>query len=232
MSEIICEVCGRTCNRKLYSDNKVVCERHYRQFKKHGKFLDSTARTIYDKNEIRIDGSDAYMDLYDINCNVVATTVFDAEDVNRVKDNKWRYLNGYVRRNLPDKSFEHFHRVILGVDTFVDHIDGDTLNNRKSNLRVATKSENAMNQFGVKGVNRRDDGKYIAHIKYKQKMCIFAAQDNEQDALWIRWYAERLLFKDFAKQSDEPIIDEFKKKSLKYYVNNRIRDWTAKYNLV
>jgi hypothetical protein len=40
------------------------------------------------------------------------------------------------------------HRVILGADPSmqVDHIDGDTLNNQRSNLRLCTRAENIRNR--------------------------------------------------------------------------------------
>lgn len=55
------------------------------------------------------------------------------------------------------------HRVLLGdppVEMDVDHRNGDSLNNRRSNIRLATRAQNAMNQrrsrvntSGYKGVS-------------------------------------------------------------------------------
>ena len=57
----------------------------------------------------------------------------------------------------------HMHRVIMGVidpKLFVDHINGDGLDNRKKNLRICTNAENARNakaktrnRSGYKGVS-------------------------------------------------------------------------------
>jgi hypothetical protein len=58
----------------------------------------------------------------------------------------------------------------------VDHRDLDKLNNRFDNLRPATRSQNTSNKIvqansltGVRGVNRRENGKYRAYIAVKGK---------------------------------------------------------------
>jgi hypothetical protein len=67
------------------------------------------------------------------------------------------------------------HRAVLGVsgDALVDHINGDTLDCRRSNLRVATSAQNAWNQrrrstnsSGFKGVDLdRRRGKWRARVR-------------------------------------------------------------------
>jgi hypothetical protein len=49
------------------------------------------------------------------------------------------------RGSRPEKVYVHMHRLILGVDTEVDHINGDGLDNRRANLRTATHSQNQAN---------------------------------------------------------------------------------------
>lgn len=78
---------------------------------------------------------------------------------------------------------EHMHRVVMklpnGNGLFVDHINGDGLDNRKSNLRVCTHSQNVMNQkrrndntSGYKGVSW-NSGAWVATISINRKQtCI------------------------------------------------------------
>lgn len=52
------------------------------------------------------------------------------------------------------------HRVVNGTPDgmLTDHIDGDTLNNRRGNLRNATASQNMMNKVGKRGGSSRFKG--------------------------------------------------------------------------
>jgi hypothetical protein len=136
---------------------------------------------------IRIEGDVAYVTLtrgYE--------AIIDAADVPLVEGVNW-YANNLPHtvyclnrsQNETKKTTIRMHRVIMGdPDGFqIDHIDGDGLNNRKSNLRLATRSENARNRrinknstSGLKGASWvesrkrwraeiRADGKQI-HLGY------------------------------------------------------------------
>lgn len=105
--------------------------------------------------------------------------IIDAEDYEKVGSFKWCYDSGYCQRasnklESPNKKIKiRMHRFILdapkGFD--VDHIDGNGLNNSRSNLRLATRSQNCCNKnansnssTGVRGVSLVN-GKYVARIK-------------------------------------------------------------------
>jgi hypothetical protein len=80
----------------------------------------------------------------------------------------------------PNRTMVYLHRVILSrmigrplsKTEITDHIDGNPLNNRRANLRIATIAENSQNRgkartnkSGVKGVSRhRGTGKWRAVI--------------------------------------------------------------------
>ena len=92
-------------------------------------------------------------------------------DINLVEKYTW-YVSkvGYVERKEWCKGANitrRIHKYILPNEKLVDHINGDRRDNRRGNLRGATKSTNAMNsplpsdnKTGYKGIIRRTDYPY------------------------------------------------------------------------
>lgn len=220
----VCSVCGRIMLKKIKAFGKIYCNKHYKQQKKYGKPLDSNPRTSYDRNEIRIDGNIAYMDLYDKNANVIATTIFDSEDIDKVQYTKWKLSsNGYVMYTPKYKGCnKHFSRTILQTNQFVDHINHNTLDNRKINLRVVTKSQNQMN-VNYKGIYKVNHGKYDARIKIHQKAICLGTYIDKDEAVFARWYAEKILFGEYAYPREEPNILDTRKEEIKSYVNKKVQ---------
>lgn len=220
MLEHKCEICGKMWRKKLTANGKVVCGKHYSQFKKFGYFRDTSPRTQRDKNKIIVDGDIAYIELYDKYYNVIAKAIIDAEDVPLVRNIKWRLNgNGYVYNNS-DKSI-FLHRRILGVDVMVDHKNGNRLDNRKANLRVTDHSTNQMN-INYTGVYPHDN-RWNAKIKLHQKQVNLGIFVYEEEAKYARWYAERILFKEFAYPKEEPDIIESRKKEIQELVMNKVQ---------
>lgn len=220
MLEHKCEICGKMWRKKLTANGKVVCGKHYSQFKKFGYFRDTSPRTQRDKNKIIVDGDVAYIELYDKYYNVIAKAIIDAEDVPLVRNIKWRLnCNGYVHNNS-DKSI-FLHRRILGVDAMVDHKNGNRLDNRKANLRVTDHSTNQMN-INYTGVYPHDN-RWNAKIKLHQKQVNLGIFVYEEEARYARWYAERILFKEFAYPKEEPDIIESRKKEIQELVMNKVQ---------
>lgn len=218
-----CCVCGRQLFRKIKSHGKVYCNKHYNQIKKYGTPQDTNPRTTYDKNEIIVDGKVARVKLYDAHCNHVATAIIDAEDVNKIRYTKWKLSASGYAANTPkfSGSNKHMHREILGTDQFVDHINHNTLDNRKNNLRIVTKAQNMMNS-NFKGVSP-NGCKWYAHIKINQKMLNLGNYLDEEEALYARWYAEQVLFKEYAYPKPEPEILESRKSQIQEYVNRKVQ---------
>lgn len=220
MLEHKCEICGRPWRKKLVAEGKIVCNKHYKQFKKFGYFRDKSPRTQCDKNEIEIQGEVAFIYLYDRFYNIIAKAKIDTEDIGKVKYIKWRLNhNNYVINNS-DSSI-YLHRRILGHNDLVDHINGDRLDNRKCNLRAATKSQNQMN-VNYKGVYAYKN-KWLAKIKLNQKQIHLGLFIEREEALYARWYAEQILFKEYAYPKEEPVILESRKEEIQELVNKKVQ---------
>lgn len=94
-------------------------------------------------------------------------TIIDAEDYDYLSQWKWCSHKTYyyaMRRDYTNgkKSMYRMHRLIMKAkeNEYVDHINGNRLDNRKSNLRICNKGENNQNcglrrnnTSGYKGVS-------------------------------------------------------------------------------
>lgn len=220
-----CDICGRQDKNVHKTNGMILCRKHYKQMKKYGKVLETSPRTIYDKNNVTVVENIAYIDLYDKLYNVIAQAIIDKEDLPKVQFSKWRLnANGYVINNSNKQASTVFlHRRILNTDQFVDHINGNRLDNRKCNLRIVTKSQNQMN-VNYKGVSFINN-KYYAYIKINQKMINLGVYIDEEEALYARWYAETILFKEYRYPKPEPFILETRKDEIQEYVYNRINKY-------
>jgi HNH endonuclease/AP2 domain len=85
----------------------------------------------------------------------------DDDDVHWLGRFKWFVIescgNKYARTNICQHSTP-MHRLIHPDGIMVDHRDGNSLNNRKSNLRAATKAQNSQNKKKRAGTTSRYKG--------------------------------------------------------------------------
>ena len=180
---------------------KGMCNKHYKQIYRHGK----TIRTIYDLNKIILHKDYAEIILYDRQGKEKATTLIDLEDLYRVKKYKWCCNSyGYV---LCRETKEFLHRFIMNCpeDKVVDHINHNTFDNRKSNLRICTHQENLRNQSinskntsGTTGVSfRKDKNKWRAYITVNEKQISLGNFINKEDAIKARKEAEIRYFGEY-----------------------------------
>lgn len=107
--------------------------------------------------------------------------LYDEEDREFVEKYKWCVNhNGYAVSTTCNRheGTRFFHRLVMKAKQgeIVDHINENKLDNRKSNLRIATKSLNTLNvknprvnnKTGVKGVQKQGN-KYHAKIQINGK---------------------------------------------------------------
>lgn len=123
-----------------------------------------------------------------------------------------RHRHGHLQIGLFCKNYIA-HRIawmwFYGVkpERDLDHKNGDPSDNRISNLRLATTSQNLMNSktrtdntSGVKGVSwSRKSKKWYAYIVVDQKMRALGLYDEIDDAITARKRAETELHGEFAR---------------------------------
>jgi hypothetical protein len=124
------------------------------------------------------------LEIFDDRKNTVVFANLDSVDYERFKNYKWKIdAGGYARRTVwvndtikPQYKTLLMHRCVLGVenepatDLCVDHINGDPIDNRKSNLRIVSYATNAANRHKIltsTGILRVTEwnGKYIARVR-------------------------------------------------------------------
>ena len=126
------------------------------------------------------------------------------------------HTNGFyaVRRASVGKGKQltiPMHRQIKGLlpgdGKLCDHEDGDTLNNRRNNLRIATHAQNGHNRktprtnaSGFKGVwKRKDSGKYEAYICVRKKRIYLGCHETAEAAGKAYAEASKQLHGKFAR---------------------------------
>lgn len=142
-------------------------------------------------------------------------TLVDDDNYDELMQFRWYayhcLINGawYAQRSIGSRlhsQLEHMHRRIMKapLDFEVDHRNLDTLDNRKENLRLATRQQNAANRrrqinntSGFKGVSLfRRDNNFKAQIKvdgHKMHIGYFdtpEAAAHAYDAAALRYFGE------------------------------------------
>lgn len=138
----------------------------------------------------------------------------DAEDFERVSNYRWHAAKifGIYARKTPDETCSHayMHRFIMDAKPgqIIDHRDGDTLNNTKANLRIATAQQNAFNRrrrrdssSRFKGVmrSRDSDKKWRALIRHNGRTRHLGVFPTEKAAAYAHDLAVLALRGEFAR---------------------------------
>jgi len=134
--------------------------------------------------------------------------LIDLEDLEKIKKYNWT-INKFTRSKkiyyyaVTNKGLL-LHRYVKGADdgrkTTVDHIDGNTLNNRKINLQICSNRKNLIKQdlcinskTGVKGVCKfTKNNRYMAYITVNRKRIHLGYFDTIEEAKKAREEAEKL----------------------------------------
>ena len=142
------------------------------------------------------------------------TFIIDCADLELIKDKYWYVMNtNYVCTY----SGILLHRYLLSAKDgyVVDHINHNTLDNRRKNLRLCTYSQNLQNkrpfdiELGCKGIYKNKE-KWAAAIGINNKHIYLGSYDHIEDAIKARRAAEEKYFGEFNydKQQDYKTIDK------------------------
>lgn len=148
----------------------------------------------------------------------------DAEDFEKLSKYSWCFDGrNYAVRNKWDKKNKigkivYMHRELFGVDIgkYVDHINGNQLDNRKENLRIVTHAENIRNQkvnpkrgrSKYKGVYwNKEKNKWQAQITFNYKCKSLGRFFKEKDAAIAYNHAAKELFGEYANLN---IVEPYK----------------------
>lgn len=211
-----CDICGRKQEKLHTLKNFHLCNKHYSQYRRYKKFLDNNPRTTNDLNEIIIVGNIAKILLYNKKQEVIGEAIIDKEDVSRISYYKWRLskggterskCNGVVTGNGKETYTNSLHRHIMDCpnNMYVDHINGNRLDNRKCNLRICTNQENNFNAIarnnntsGYKGVwFDKTRNKWVSEIKISGRKIFIGRYEDIKEAAFTRLYTETLLHKEY-----------------------------------
>lgn len=149
--------------------------------------------------------------------------LFDKEDYYKIAPYTWGtdaygYIVAHYRDSNGERKSIKMHRLVMDAtdpEIHIDHIGHDLADNRKSQLRIATRNENMhntklskSNTTGRTGVYYdKDRGRWRAAIRVNGKLIYLGLYDSFEEACKAREMAENTYFKEF-KCNDDPSPDE------------------------
>jgi hypothetical protein len=178
-----CEICGQTEGRIHFNKefNGVLCRKHYEQYLKFGEFKDA-AKSVY-KRPNEIVKHEDFIEIIITNYRGVPVdrTIVDSDVYPSIKKYRWHrhynvstdsYYAVSSQRSKGIKSTLILSRVIMNCpeNKMIDHINHDTMDNRKNNLRVVGNNQNQQNLKGPK-------------------------KNNESGFLGVHWHSHRGMWK-------------------------------------
>ena len=158
------------------------------------------SNVITNTNNWSVKDKDAFLNV--IYQGKVITAVIDKEDYERAKEKTWRiskkknkfYL---ISGSKTKQNTIYLHKFILNeeppVGYEIDHIDGNSLNNRKSNLRIITRLQNIQNskeridsQIGIRGISPDGHGGFTVDFCFNKNRIYVKPWKSLEEAVWCR----------------------------------------------
>lgn len=193
-------------------DNKTICLSRYilgvtdprkKVLRRNNKGLDFRKSNLYSGNIYVQKG-----DYFEVECYGGEKFLISVDDKPLIKKYQWHAdKNNYVITKTKEGRVIKLHRLILGVvddaSVEVDHINRDTLDNRRDNLRLADRSLNCYNRdvskynksgkVGVYSMSGYDD-KWCAQINCNGVRLYLGSFDSFDGAVAAREAAEARLY--------------------------------------
>lgn len=197
-----CAYCGSTnCVSFCSEYGDYLCSKHKNQLKFKGHFY----KTLKEPNDYKIMDNNTVCIYAYKKCNnkkELCKILVDIDDLDRVKGIRWSISYGYAHNG----KLGPMHRYLLRCtdkNLVVDHINHNTLDNRKSNLRIVTRQQNNWNLRSNTGTSKfkgvrliERDNKYVfyaSNIVYNKKSIFLGYYNTELEAA----YAYNLHVKDY-----------------------------------
>lgn len=217
--------------RSIAYKNIEDAQKHLDIFKKEIELIKKQDKFIHNNKEITRDiNNNAVIHLRDINGNIVDSAIVDDDLWHSLSNFGWNRHSineKYIQATINKKSIK-IHRYIMNQyddDIKVDHIDNNPLNNKISNLRLATikqngynkkKSEKTANTYkGVRIINNI----YRAVISKDGKFYDLGSYENEIQAAIAYNLKAKILFGNFAKLNTIDIEEDLQNKYIKEIEN-------------
>jgi len=158
--------------------------------------------------------NDSYIDDFGIGHIKMSNTknemLCDAEYLEKLLEYYWNETRGYARSSIGKKKI-YAHRIVMGVGDYemnkqIDHINGNTLDNRRQNLRIVTSRQNGLNSAirkdntsGVTGVSwDKKRQKWIARVFDNGKEISLGYFDKFENAVIARKNGEKKYYGEYS----------------------------------
>lgn len=202
-----CCVCGDTFHASFKGND--YYGKHYSQMWRNGYIMN---RTIYDKNCFIQEGNITRMITFNKKNEASGEVLLDTSDVDKVKQYKWYttirksklYCYGTVKG-----SKVALHRFLLNTSNIVDHINGNSLDNRKCNLREVTPQQNCYNKkihgkffAGIIKTNYIKENPYMVFFSHNNKEQYLGSFSSYEEAALCRLKRESEVWKDYGIHSN------------------------------
>lgn len=159
------------------------------------------------KNDYIVSDDRIELILRNKNGEETARSLVDIEDLSEIRKHKWQlHLSGYVFTRIQEgdkRKHVSLHRKVfkkkLLASEVIDHVNRNPLDNRKSNLRSASRSQNKMNTEKILCIFfNQEKRRWKTTISVEGRRIYLGSFKERNAALKARRDAERKYFGEFA----------------------------------